>query len=99
MRLIPPAVLVALLAAAPAQAATVEVDAATVLTVTHLEPGARTDASPAGDFNGDGLADLAIGSGADDGGRGEVLVVFGRRDRSARVDARRPGAAALRIVG
>lgn len=106
MRRIPPIVLaaLALTAAAPAPAATtIDLPSAAQLTVTNLPSAAGSDVARAGDVNGDGLEDMLIGAG--DGfvdekrpHPGEVLVVFGRRDR-ATIDAQRLGGAGLRVIG
>jgi hypothetical protein len=43
-----------------------------------------SDVAGIGDFNGDGLADLAIGQPSGGGGRGRVYLVLGRREALAR---------------
>jgi Ca2+-binding RTX toxin-like protein len=60
----------------------------------------------AGDVNGDGLPDLAVAAplrpGAEPGAevaRGEVFVVYGRRERRDVVDADAMGDAGFRIIG
>jgi hypothetical protein len=55
--------------------------------------------APAGDQNGDGLADFVVGAPAIGSGRpGAAYVVYGKRDTAA-IDLASPGAGAYRIAG
>jgi len=92
---------------APAPAAAAEIDASAHMTIANLPLGSSIKTrtlAPAGDVNGDGIGDVAIGSsnaarGENDSiASGEVVVVFGRRERST-IDAGNLGAAGLRVVG
>ena len=44
----------------------------------------------AGNFNGDGYRDLAIGARGDDGGKGAVTVMMGDGDASGKLSATNP---------
>ena len=68
---------------------------AAALTFAHV--GDRDGVSPAGDLDGDGLADLLVGSlrGPE---TGALTVVWGRRGGGT-IDARDPGAAWLTVAG
>lgn len=96
--------LVGALAVSAEAAARVDLRSAAQLTVTDLAEVNNVDdrtVAAAGDVNGDGLGDVIVGSpnaGERRAPRGEAIVVFGRRDRTT-LDARKLGAAGLRIVG
>lgn len=60
--------------------------------------GLGTAVTPAGDLDGDGLADVLVGAPHGDGGAGAAYVVSGRRDPGV-ADLAEPGAAFLHVTG
>jgi hypothetical protein len=60
--------------------------------------GLGTAVTPAGDLDGDGLADVLVGAPQGDSGTGAAYIVRGRPD-AAIVDLAEPGAAFLHVTG
>ena len=60
--------------------------------------GLGTAVTPAGDLDGDGLADVLVGAPHGDGGAGAAYVVRGRRDAGV-ADLAAPGAAFMHVTG